>query len=112
MSGIAFRGASLEQDARFGDKSKKLQQTLSFPAIYARPVDLKKVAVPLLRPWVAARVTELLGLEDEVIVSLIFNLLEQPCAASAAASSSVKATGPDAKDIQVRCRNRSRYFIR
>jgi len=67
MSGISFRGTSVEQDSRFGANNKKLQQTLPFPAIYSRPVHIDKVNVSVLKPWVTERVTQLMGVDDEVI---------------------------------------------
>jgi serine/arginine repetitive matrix protein 1 len=43
-------------------------------------VDLKKVQLEVLKPWIAQRITELLGIEDEVVVSLAVNYLESKVA--------------------------------
>ena len=63
----SFRGASAGQDGRFTNKEKKLLRTMSFPEVLDRAVDFKKVKLESLRPWIAKRVTEVLGLEDEVV---------------------------------------------
>jgi serine/arginine repetitive matrix protein 1 len=41
-------------------------------------VDLKKVNLNVIRPWIAKKVTELVGLEDEVVVEYAMGLLEDP----------------------------------
>jgi hypothetical protein len=97
MSGISFRGTSVEQDSRFGDKNKKLQQTLTFPDIYSRPVHIDKVNVSVLKPWVTERVTQLMGVDDEVISMMVLNSLETPPTPGAGARSS----GPDPKELQI-----------
>lgn len=43
----------------------------------ARQVDLRKVNWEVMKPWIARRVTELLGgLEDEVLIAYIYEQLE------------------------------------
>ena len=39
-------------------------------------VDIHKVNLDTIKPWITQRVTDLLGIEDDVIVEFIFNLLE------------------------------------
>jgi len=41
-------------------------------------VDLKKVNLNVIRPWIAKKVTELVGLEDEVVVEYAMGLLDDP----------------------------------
>ena len=41
-----------------------------------RRVDLRLVKFDVMKPWITNRVTELLGVEDEVLVAMIFNFLE------------------------------------
>lgn len=38
---------------------------------------MKKVNMDVIRPWVAHRVTELIGFEDEVLINFIYSLLEE-----------------------------------
>lgn len=40
-------------------------------------VDMSKVNVDTIKPWIAQRVTALLGLEDDVIVEFVYNQLEE-----------------------------------
>ena len=39
-------------------------------------VDIHKVNLDTIKPWITQRVMDLLGIEDDVIVEFIFNLLE------------------------------------
>lgn len=39
-------------------------------------VDLSKVNVDTMKPWIATRITELLGMEDDVIIEFVYNQLE------------------------------------
>lgn len=38
---------------------------------------MTKVKMDVMRPWIANRVTELLGFEDEVLINFISSLLEK-----------------------------------
>jgi serine/arginine repetitive matrix protein 1 len=38
---------------------------------------MTKVKMDVIRPWIANRVTELLGFEDEVLINFINSLLEK-----------------------------------
>ena len=40
-------------------------------------VDFSVVQMDVIKPWIAKRVTELLGLEDEVVIDMIYNLLSE-----------------------------------
>ena len=40
-------------------------------------VDMSKVNLDTIKPWITQRVTQLLGVEDDVVVELIFNMLEK-----------------------------------
>eukprot|EP01026_Neomeris_dumetosa_P008705 TRINITY_DN1281_c0_g3_i1.p1 TRINITY_DN1281_c0_g3~~TRINITY_DN1281_c0_g3_i1.p1 ORF type:complete len:494 (-),score=79.48 TRINITY_DN1281_c0_g3_i1:480-1961(-) len=79
MSGVAgLRGVSAAQDGRFSDKTKQLQQQLKFPKQLDTKIDFDKVNLEVIREWVAKRVTALLnGLEDDVLIGFIFEMLEQ-----------------------------------
>lgn len=39
-------------------------------------MDTRKVKMDVMRPWIAKRVTELVGIEDEVLINFIYSLLE------------------------------------
>ena len=57
-------------------KEKQLLKTMKFPKEYESPVDLKLIKWEAVKPWIAQRTTELLGMEDEVLISYIFEQLE------------------------------------
>ncbi|XP_065024444.1 uncharacterized protein LOC135649699 isoform X1 [Musa acuminata AAA Group] len=76
MSGGFFRGTSAEQDTRFSNKQAKLLKSQKFAAELDHPVDMTKVQMDVIRPWIATRVTELLGFEDEVLINFVYGLLD------------------------------------
>ncbi|CAH8633780.1 unnamed protein product [Schistosoma rodhaini] len=82
-----FKGTSAEQDARFADKKKKLMKTMKFGENLAQKVDMSKINLESIRPWIVKRITELLNFEDEVVCDYIFNQLEE--------------RHPDPKEIQI-----------
>lgn len=60
---------------------------MKFPKEYEVKVDLKKVNWEVMKTWIATRVTELLGAEDEVLIGYVYEQLEHkdvrsihPCA--------------------------------
>ncbi|SPQ94506.1 unnamed protein product (mitochondrion) [Plasmodiophora brassicae] len=76
MQSSFFRGTSLEQDARFSNKNKAMIAKLKCPASFSRKVDMARVSLETLKPWISQRITDLLGIEDDVVVNLCFNMLE------------------------------------
>ncbi|CAJ0759657.1 15795_t:CDS:1, partial [Entrophospora sp. SA101] len=40
-------------------------------------VDISKVNMSVIRPWIAQKIVEILGSEDEVVVNYVFGLLEE-----------------------------------
>jgi hypothetical protein len=68
-------GTTHEQDSRFQDKTKKLLKTINFPKILNEKVDISKVNLDVLRPWIVNRITELLGFEDEICIEFVNTLL-------------------------------------
>ncbi|KAJ8550795.1 hypothetical protein K7X08_000165 [Anisodus acutangulus] len=77
MSGGFFRGTSAEQDTRFSNKQAKLLKSHKFPPELEHLVDMTKVKMDVMKPWIAKRVTELIGFEDEVLINFIYSLLER-----------------------------------
>ena len=49
---------------------------MKFPKEFDLPVDLKKVNWEVMKTWIAKRVTELLGIEDEVLIGYVYEQLE------------------------------------
>ncbi|XP_024386347.1 uncharacterized protein [Physcomitrium patens] len=77
MSGGFFRGTSADQDTRFSNKMKKLLKSQKFAPELDVMIDTSKVQMDVIKPWVAIRVTELLGFEDEVLINFINGMLEE-----------------------------------
>lgn len=40
-------------------------------------VDMTKVNLEVIKPWITHQVTEILGFEDDVVIEFIFNQLEE-----------------------------------
>lgn len=78
MSGNFFRGTSANQDTRFSNKEAKLLKSQKFAPELDEVVDMAKVNMDVMKPWIARRVTEILGVEDEVLINFIYGLLEDP----------------------------------
>ncbi|KKF97434.1 PWI domain-containing protein [Ceratocystis platani] len=54
----------------------KLLKSTKFPPEFNRKVDIQKVNVQVLQKWIASRISEVLGNEDDVVIELCYNLLE------------------------------------
>ena len=77
MEGGGFcRGSNQEQDSRFADKTKKLIKTTKFPKHMEQKVDIKKVQLEAMAPWIGKRITEMLGTEDDILIGFIMAQLE------------------------------------
>ncbi|KAG0320593.1 hypothetical protein BGZ97_013153 [Linnemannia gamsii] len=82
-----FKGTSAGQDTRFSDKHKKMLKSMNFPPEFNQKVDMKKVNMKVIKDWMAERVIQLLGIEDEVVVEYAVGMLEEP--------------SPDPKSMQI-----------
>ncbi|KAM0787710.1 hypothetical protein ACM66B_003770 [Microbotryomycetes sp. NB124-2] len=74
MEGL--RGVSSEQDRRFKDKEALAIKRGVFPPSFDTKVDMRKVELAVMKPWIAKKVVELLEFEDEVLIEYINSLLE------------------------------------
>ncbi|KAK3328816.1 hypothetical protein B0H66DRAFT_526216 [Apodospora peruviana] len=54
----------------------KLLKSTKFPPEFNQKVDMQKVNLQVMKNWIAPRITEILGLEDDVVTELVFNLIE------------------------------------
>ncbi|KAJ2718813.1 Serine/arginine repetitive matrix protein 1 [Coemansia sp. Benny D115] len=88
MVGGFFRGTNIEQDQRFGDASKKLRDQMSFSSVLKKRVDLGKVNMEVIKPWISNEIINILGIEDEVLFEYIVNMLDE-------------SNTPDPKTMQV-----------
>ncbi|CAF0979119.1 unnamed protein product [Adineta ricciae] len=71
-----FKGTSAEQDSRFANKQKKLLKQMKFPDNIDVKIDSSKINLDVIKPWIAKRLHELLGIEDDVVIEYVFNQLE------------------------------------
>ncbi|CEH12653.1 Splicing coactivator SRm160/300, subunit SRm160 (contains PWI domain) [Ceraceosorus bombacis] len=81
MGDSGYRGISASHaDARFAGKEQKaislLQSQGKFPASFAQKVDLRKVNLEVIRPWVEDKTKELLGFDDDVVAEYAMGMLE------------------------------------
>ena len=52
-------------------------KTMKFEDVLGKKIDMSKVKVDVLKPWITKRTTEMLKIEDDVVVEFIFNQLEE-----------------------------------
>nr|BAH71308.1 ACYPI001601 [Acyrthosiphon pisum] len=71
-----YTGTSADQDTRFSDKEKKLLKQMKFSESLNAKVDMNKVKLDTIKPWIGKRITELLGMEDDVVEEFVNNQLE------------------------------------
>ncbi|KIX93696.1 uncharacterized protein Z520_10602 [Fonsecaea multimorphosa CBS 102226] len=55
---------------------QKLLRQTKFPPEFNQKVDMKKVNIEVMKKWIAGKISEILGSEDDVVIELCFNLLE------------------------------------
>ncbi|KAJ4400211.1 hypothetical protein N0V91_008889 [Didymella pomorum] len=55
---------------------KRLKAT-KFPPEFDRKVDIEKVNIDLMKKWIAQKITDILGDEDDIVVETCYNLIEQ-----------------------------------
>ncbi len=40
-------------------------------------IDMRKVNLDILKPWITRRLNEILGIEDDVVIEYVFSQLEE-----------------------------------
>jgi serine/arginine repetitive matrix protein 1 len=74
----------LKKEGGGGKKNKSGGGASGVPAEYLLSVDMSRVALAAVRPWVTRRVRELLGgLDEEVLVGMLLNTLDDAARAAA-----------------------------
>ncbi len=76
MSGSGFRGVSAAQDGRFADKERKLLKSTKFPESFNTRVDMAKVQLEVIRPWIHQELEKYLGVEDDILKGYVESQLE------------------------------------
>ncbi|KAF4616209.1 hypothetical protein G7Y89_g15196 [Cudoniella acicularis] len=54
----------------------KLLKSTKFPPEFNQKVDMQKVNAEVMKKWIASKISEILGSEDDVVIELCFNLIE------------------------------------
>ncbi|TLD12741.1 uncharacterized protein PgNI_04874 [Pyricularia grisea] len=54
----------------------KLLKSTRFPPEFSQKVDMQKVNLQVMKKWIASRISEILGNEDDVVIELCYNLIE------------------------------------
>ncbi|CEJ90750.1 Putative Serine/arginine repetitive matrix protein 1 [[Torrubiella] hemipterigena] len=54
----------------------RLLKTTKFPPEFSQKVDMRKVNLQVMKKWIANRMSEILGNDDDVVIELCFNLIE------------------------------------
>jgi serine/arginine repetitive matrix protein 1 len=77
-----MRGTTYDQDPRYKDKESKLLNSRQWPLEYEIQVNIQNINMEIVKTWVSKQITEILGVEDDILNGLIISSLEepQPCA--------------------------------
>ncbi|KAF2836345.1 PWI domain-containing protein, partial [Patellaria atrata CBS 101060] len=51
-------------------------KSTKFPPEFNQKVDMRKVKIEVMKKWIAGKISEILGNEDDIVIELCFNLLE------------------------------------
>ncbi|EPE36055.1 PWI [Glarea lozoyensis ATCC 20868] len=55
----------------------KIQKSTKFPVEFNQKVDMQKVRTEVVKKWIASRISDILGNEDDVVIEMIYNLIEE-----------------------------------
>mmetsp|Transcript_54523 Transcript_54523/g.127430 ORF Transcript_54523/g.127430 Transcript_54523/m.127430 type:complete len:190 (+) Transcript_54523:56-625(+) len=80
MAGNFFRGTSVDQVSCANPDTKllkKLEKEGGFPKHFKEKVDMKKVSMDVMKPWISKRIMELLGNEDDIVVDYCIGHLSE-----------------------------------
>lgn len=75
MSGNFYKGTSKDQTPFFKDKDSQLIAQRKWPAIFDQEVDMSRVNVEVMKAWINHKITELLGFEDDIVISYCLSQL-------------------------------------
>lgn len=54
----------------------KAMRTTKYPPEFQQKVDMSKVNLPVIKKWASDEVARLLGSDDDVVIEMIFNIIE------------------------------------
>lgn len=72
-----FRGTSADQDNRFADKQKKLLKEMNFSPILNTKLNMSKIDIASLKPWIEEKIKQVLEKDDELLSESIYEHLAE-----------------------------------
>lgn len=81
MANVAASGTSTDQVKCQNAEQKlikELDKKARFPPHFSQKVNMAKVSMDVMKPWITQRITELLGFEDEIVVDYCITQLSEP----------------------------------
>jgi len=64
-----YRGTTHDQMPFFQNKEKKMIEEKKWPPEFEKIVEMGKVSWDIMKPWINRRITELVGFEDDILIS-------------------------------------------
>jgi len=58
------------------NKHDKLSKNTKFPKVYQKMINMNRINFETIKPWIEKRITSIIGIEDEILTALIYNLLQ------------------------------------
>mmetsp|Transcript_49651 Transcript_49651/g.82662 ORF Transcript_49651/g.82662 Transcript_49651/m.82662 type:complete len:413 (-) Transcript_49651:545-1783(-) len=71
-----IRGSASIDTGRWANKDVEFQKKINFPTILSTKIDMKKVVFDAIKPWIKQEIDASLGFEDDVVINLVYNLLQ------------------------------------
>ncbi|XP_952352.1 splicing factor, putative [Theileria annulata] len=57
-------------------KEKELYESKNWPKSFSNPVDITKVKIDAFKPWISKRVSDLMGIEDDIVIDYCMSQLK------------------------------------
>lgn len=76
---VQYNGRPVSSDrsaVSWGDKDRRMMARIKVPDELKTRVDVRRVNLDILKPWISGRITELLGVEDDVVILYVFSFLD------------------------------------
>lgn len=74
----AFRGSASTDTGRFENKTIKMMNKITFPPeLVNTRINMENIELEPFKKWIAMKIETILGIDDDILTNLIFNLLEK-----------------------------------
>ena len=71
-----YKGTSCEQDHSFKRLREQQKEEISYPPIFSEKIDPTKINMEVIEAWISSKTTELLEIEDDILVGIIVEYLK------------------------------------